>query len=227
MSTEVIAMLTHNDETSKDSFEIFENCKDLPVKYWGFKDVGLSIEELKELNKTIKENGNTTVLEVVSFGEKDGLEAAKLAYECGIDYLTGTVYYPSVLEYAKEKNIKYFPFSGDVSATPQIELKGQIEDVIEDSKQLIEKGVSGVDLVAYRSLDADPLLLAKSVINEVGRENIIIAGSINSVEKIKLMNEVGPFAYTIGGALFEAKFVEGGSFRDNLEYVIQLNEKLQ
>ena len=79
-------------------------------------------------------------------------------------------FYPSVLEYAKEKNIKYFPFSGNVSTEPQIKLNGTIEEVINDSKELIDKGVNGVDLVAYRSQDADPLFLAKSVINEIGKE---------------------------------------------------------
>ena len=40
----------------------------------------------------MKENGKTTVLEVVSFEEKDGIDAVQLAYECDIDYLTGTVF---------------------------------------------------------------------------------------------------------------------------------------
>ena len=40
MKPEIIIMLTHHDVTVKDAGEIFEQCKDLPVKFWGFKNVG-------------------------------------------------------------------------------------------------------------------------------------------------------------------------------------------
>jgi hypothetical protein len=43
---------------------------------------------------------------------------------------------------------------------------------------------------------------------------------------MQLMNDIGPFAYTMGGALFEGKFVEGGSFRDNLEFVVQAQQRM-
>ena len=34
MKPEIIIMLTHHDVTVKDAGEIFEQCKDLPVKFW-------------------------------------------------------------------------------------------------------------------------------------------------------------------------------------------------
>ena len=40
MKPEIIIMLTHHDVTVKDAGEIFEQCKDLPVKFSGFKNVG-------------------------------------------------------------------------------------------------------------------------------------------------------------------------------------------
>ena len=45
MKPEIIIMLTHHDVTVKDAGEIFEQCKDLPVKFWGFKNVGLPKDE--------------------------------------------------------------------------------------------------------------------------------------------------------------------------------------
>ena len=39
--SELIVMLTHNDVTVPDAMETFLACKDLPVKYWGFKDHGM------------------------------------------------------------------------------------------------------------------------------------------------------------------------------------------
>ena len=41
MKPELIVMLTHHDETVQNALALFEECKDLPVTHWGFKDVGL------------------------------------------------------------------------------------------------------------------------------------------------------------------------------------------
>ncbi|MED3724863.1 hypothetical protein [Priestia filamentosa] len=226
MKPEIIVMLTHNDVTSKDASTIFDSCIDLPVKYWGFKDVGISHSEMAALSKKMKDAGKTTVLEVVTFTEESCMQAARLAYECGIDYLTGTVFFPSVMDFIKDKNMKFYPFGGNVKADPIITLEGEVEEIVADCEKLKQRGVDGVDLVAYRSQNVDPIELAKKVIQTVGNENVIIAGSINSLERMQLMNEVGPLAYTMGGALFEGKFVEGGSFRDNLEFVVQALESM-
>lgn len=42
---------------------------------------------------------------------------------------------------------------------------------------------------------------------------------------MQLMSKVSPFIYTIDGALFEGDFVEGGSFRENLEFVVQVTKE--
>ena len=55
-------MLTHHDVTVKNAAEIFEACKDLPVKYWGFKNVGLPKDEMKALAGAMKAAGKTTFL---------------------------------------------------------------------------------------------------------------------------------------------------------------------
>ena len=65
MKPELIIMLTHNDITVSNAMKVFESCKDLPAQRWGFKDVGLSKEEMIQLNKAMKEAGKTTYLEVV------------------------------------------------------------------------------------------------------------------------------------------------------------------
>ena len=51
MIDKIIIMLTHNDKTVKDAIEIFEENKDLPIQYWGFKDVGMEPEKMKVLCK--------------------------------------------------------------------------------------------------------------------------------------------------------------------------------
>ena len=219
MKPEMIIMLTNNDITVPDAEEIFEECKDLPAKKWGFKDVGLEKDRMIELAKKMKDAGKETYIEVVTYTEEGCLEGAKLAYECGLDYLTGTLPFDSVLEYAKAHNLKYYPFAGDVGGSP-VELKGSIESVTASAKKAIESGAAGVDLTAYRYADGDPIELIKAVVDAVGADKVCIAGSIGNAERMEAMKKAGVAEYTMGSALFNGNFVKGGTFRENLEYVL-------
>lgn len=219
MNTDIIIMLTCNDVTVPNAAEIFEECKDLPAQKWGFKDVGLDTDAMKALAAEMKEAGKTTFLEVVTYTEEGCLEGAKLAKECGFDYLTGTIPFPSVLTYIKENGLKYSPFAGHVGGSP-VELTGTIEDVTESAKNALSGGATGIDLVSYRYTDGDPVELARQVIAEVGGDKICIAGSIDSTERMDLMQELGVAEYTMGSALFKSKFIKGGTFKENLAYVL-------
>ena len=46
---QLIVMLTYNDLTVENAREIFEECKDSKAKYWGFKEEGLPLEQMKSL----------------------------------------------------------------------------------------------------------------------------------------------------------------------------------
>ncbi len=219
MNTDIIIMLTNNDVTVANAAEIFEECKDLPVQKWGFKDVGLEVEEMKELAAKMKEAGKTTYLEVVTYTEEGCLSGARLAKECGFDYLTGTLPFPSVFEYVKENNLKYSPFAGDVGGSP-VALTGSIEDVIESGKNAVLCGATGIDLVSYRYKDGDPIELTRKAVERLGGDKICIAGSIDTTEKMDLMKEIGVAEYTMGSALFNAKFIKNGTFKENLLYVL-------
>ena len=41
---ELIVMLTHNDLTVTDAYEIFDQCKKSKAKFWGFKEEPLPLE---------------------------------------------------------------------------------------------------------------------------------------------------------------------------------------
>lgn len=219
MKPELIIMLTHNDVTVKNAAEVFESCKDLPATRWGFKDVGLSKVEMIALNRAMKEAGKTTYLEVVTYTEEGCIEGAKLAGECGFDFLTGTVYYPSVDSVLKEYGLKYFPFPGNVGGSP-VALTGTIDEIVADAVRLVEAGADGVDLTAYRYTDGDPLELARAVGEKVGMDRLTIAGSVGNEERMDEMTRLGCHAYTMGSALFNGNFVKDGTFRENLEYVL-------
>lgn len=126
-------MLTHHDVTVKDAGEIFEQCKDLPVKFWGFKNVGLPKDEMKKVAGAMKAAGKTTFLEVVTYDEASCLDGAQTAIDCGFDYLMGTVYYDSVAKLLKENGMAYLPFVGKVSGSPSI-LEGTNEEIIQNAK---------------------------------------------------------------------------------------------
>lgn len=221
MKPELIVMLTDNDQTVKDAIEVFDSAKDLSVQHWGFKNIGLEREKMQQLIKNMKEAGKTTYLEVVTYTEEDCLASAKLAVECGFDCLCGTLYYPSVGNYVKGK-IKYFPFCGHVWNNPSI-LGDDVDGIIADAKRLKSLGCDGTDLLAYRFV-GDPIELIERFTKEVDFPTVI-AGSIDSFQRIDYMKEVNPFGFTMGSALFRKKYKQNGTFRDNLEIVAEYLKK--
>lgn len=222
MKPELIVMLTHQDETVKNSLEIFTEMKDLPIRHWGFKDVGLPLDQMKTLVQAMKNAGKTTYLEVVSLSEKEGLAGAKVAVETGFDILMGTVFFDSILTYLKDKPIKYYPFPGHVYSHPSI-LDGTIPEIVEHARFLEGKGVAGLDLLTYRYLGDAPLLLREVV--KATRIPIVSAGSIASYERIAEVWRTQAWGFTIGSAFFEKKFVADGSFKDNALAVLSWLER--
>jgi len=217
-----ILMLTYNDQTVPNAIELFRECKDTPVMHWGFKDVGLPVPEMKQLVQEMKKAGKTTYLEVVSLSEQEGLAGAKLAVEAGFDILMGTVFFESILEFLKDKPIKYFPFPGHVHSHPSI-LDGEINEIVEHARFLQGRGVPGMDLLSYRYVgDAPTLLRAVVAATSVP---IVSAGSIESEKRLVEVWEAGAWGFTIGSALFDKKFVPDGSFKDNILAVCEWLEK--
>ncbi|BFL48448.1 hypothetical protein [Lactonifactor longoviformis] len=221
MKPEIIIMLTHHDVTVKNAAEVFEECKDLNVKYWGFKNVGLPKDQMKALADAMKKAGKITFLEVVTYDEESCLDGARTAIDCGFDYLCGTVYYDSVAKLLKENGMTYLPFVGKVSGSPSI-LEGTNEEIIEDAKEMIKKGITGFDILAYRHV-IDGEKLAYEFCAAVDAQ-ICIAGSINSFARIDTMFKISPWTFTMGSALFEKAFVKEGSFRENLQAVVSYME---
>lgn len=210
---ELIVMLTHQDKTVPDALDLFQRAREYPITHWGFKDVGLSPKETRGLAETMKAAGKTTYLEVVSLSEADGLQGARLAVDAGFDILMGTVFYPSILEYLRDKPIQYYPFPGHVHGHPSI-LDGTIHDIVAHACELEGYGVHGLDLLTYRFKGKAGRLLRQVVAST--KIPIISAGSIASFDRIREVWDAGAWGFTIGSAFFEKKFVPDGSFEQNL-----------
>lgn len=214
MRSELIVMLTHNDLTVENAYEIFEQCQETKALYWGFKEQPLPIEEMKRIYSKMKECGKRTVLEVVAYTEAEGLEGAQMAATCGCDVLMGTCYSESIHKLCQQHNIDYMPFVGDIVGRPSI-LKGSIESMIAQAKMLKDKGVFGIDLLGYR-YEEDPEKLISDYVKQVGNP-VCVAGSIDSYERLQFIKDVQPWAFTIGSAFFENKF--GDTFAEQINKV--------
>ena len=213
LKPELIVMLTHHDQTVPDALELFERTKDYPITHWGFKDVGLPPEEMRTVATAMKNAGKTTFLEVVSLSEEDGLRGARLAVDVGFDILMGTVFYPSIGDYLKDKPVRYYPFPGHVHSHPSI-LDGAIDEIVAHACELEANGVHGLDLLTYR-YNGEASRLLKQVV-QATKIPIVSAGSIASFERIKEVWDADAWGFTIGSAFFDKKFVPDGSFVENV-----------
>ncbi len=213
---EFIVMLTHNDRTVENAKQIFDMCRDTAAKCWGFKEHPLPLEEMKALYTKMKAQGKTTFLEVVAYTEEEGLAGAQMAVKCNCDVLMGTKYFDTVNEFCKSHNLKYMPFVGNITGRPSI-LSGDIEQMIDEAKDYLKKGVYGIDLLAYR-YQGDASLLVRQFVREVPAP-VCIAGSVNSLERLDELKAVAPWAFTIGGALFENKF--GETIAEQVDFVCE------
>lgn len=215
--TEFIFMETYNDMTRADAIPIYKEIRKTKVKCIGFKDIGLPITKLKELHAMMKKDGRTTFLEVVSASEKDTVQSTKVALELGVDYLIGGTYIDATLPLIKNTTIKYFPYVGKIVDHP-CKLRGSIDEIVNDTKKVKAKGIPGINLLAYRyNGDVDQLIEKVSAIGLP----MIVAGSIDSYGRVSKMREMDIWAFTIGGAIFDKKFVGNGSLADNINAVLK------
>jgi len=219
---ELIVMLTHHDQTVHNALELFEGLRDCPITHWGFKDVGLAPDEMKTVVAAMKAAGKTTFLEVVSLSEEEGLRGARLAVELGFDILMGTVFFPSISAYLKDKPVRYYPFPGHVHSHPSI-LDGTIDEIVAHARELEAHGVHGLDLLTYR-YDGEASRLLQLVV-EATHIPIVSAGSIATFERIIEVWASGAWGFTIGSAFFERQFVPDGSFEENVLAVCNWLEK--
>lgn len=215
MNPKLIVMLTHHDRTVENAIEIFEACKNSRAEFWGFKEVGLPLEDMKRLCAMMKAAGKTTFLEVVAYTEAECLDGAKMAAECGFDYLLGTLYFDSILAYAKEHGLRYMPFVGKIEGRPSV-LHGTIEGMIDEAKGLLEKGVDGFDLLGYR-FTGDAVELNRRFVAEVPAP-VCLAGSVDGYQRLDEVKSAKSWTFTIGGAFFENKFE--GSFAEQIDKVV-------
>jgi uncharacterized protein related to proFAR isomerase len=217
---EFIFMLTRDDQTVEDCLSVLADIEDVPLKHIGFKDVGVSPEVLRELHKRIKARGATSHLEVVSTSREAALQSAKMAVDLGVDHLLGGTFVKETLEILSGSNVQYLPFPGHPTGHPT-KLGGTAEEVAAHCIAFEQAGAGGVDLLAFRATDAEPLDLVKAA-RKATQGTLVVAGSISSISQIEALAAAGVDAFTIGQAAFTGTiFPRFGSLRSQLQEVLQ------
>ena len=197
-------MCTRDDRTVEDCLEVLDAIAPLGLRHLGFKDIGVDRDTLAVLAGEIRDAGATSYMELVSGDREACLESASVARDIGVDCVLGGVDVDGILEALDGSGVAFFPFAGRPHGHPT-RLGGSAEDVARDCRAHGERGCAGIDLLAFRAVDADPIALVRAA--RAGTDGrVIVAGSINSPARIAAIAAAGADAFTIGSAAFDGSF---------------------
>jgi hypothetical protein len=224
---EFIFMLTHNDATVSDALDVYGTLRDTDLRYVGFKDIGLPPARLRELADAIRADGREVFLEVVSERVEDELHSVSAALDIGVDWLLGGTHPDEAVAILDQigplgtpGRPRYCPFPGRIVGHPSV-LEGTIDEITESARVLTAReDVAGLDLLAYRWGGDVPALVRAVVAASAGP--VIAAGSVDSAERIRALNDAGAWAFTIGGAIFDRKLPAGPSVREQVDAALAM-----
>jgi thiamine monophosphate synthase len=210
-----IFMLTRNDRTVEDAASVLDEACDLGVRHIGFKDVGVSTATMRALVRTIRRRGGLSYLEVVSTTSDAIAQSLEAGRALGIDRILGGTDLAAAARVLGDLS-GYFPFPGRPVGHPT-RLFGSAALVAEHTRQARARGCGGVDLLAYRATESDPLDLVHAARDAAGGGLLIVAGSVNSTRQIHALAAAGVDAFTIGSAVFDGSFSPAkGTFRSQI-----------
>ena len=216
---EFVFMLTHHDRTVDRPLDVYEEIRDCGLRYIGFKDIGASAAELREVCGQAHADGLEVMLEVVSVSKEDELKSIAAAAEIGVDWILGGTHPADGLAVLAGTKARYCPFPGRVVGHPSV-LLGEIAEIAESARQITAlEGVYGLDLLAYRHPSADAAALTSAVVR-ASAGPVIAAGSVASLEQIAALDSAGAWGFTIGGAIFERRLPGGPSVGGQIRHVL-------
>jgi hypothetical protein len=200
-----IFMLTRQDRTIPGCLDVLAQIAPLGLSHIGFKDIGADEFTLRALNTGIKALGAQSYLEVVATSPEAALRSARIAASIGVDHLLGGTQAPEILHLLQGTGVKYYPFPGTPTGHPT-QLGGSPEQIAAHTADFIVQGCAGVDLLAYRATQADPLALVAAARAACGSAKLICAGGVDCPDRIAALRAAGADAFTIGSAAFDGSF---------------------
>ena len=205
-----IFMLTQHDKTVPNCLEVFDKIGHVGISHIGFKDLGVDTNTLTTLTERIKNTGATSYMEVVSTTREGARSSIQTASKIGVDRVLGGQEIAFAMKVLKGTGAGYYPFPGHPTGHPT-KLEGSPAEVEEDCIRFRTAGCPGVDLLAYRATQSDPLKLIRAARAGLDTGYLIVAGSVDSPARIRQLAEAGADACTIGSAIFEGTFAPGNS----------------
>jgi hypothetical protein len=217
---EFIFMLTQHDRTVDDALAVYDGLRGAGLKYIGFKDIGVPVEVLREVCGRAHDDGLEVMLEVVSTSKEDEMTSLAAAAQIGVDWVLGGTHPADGLAVLAGSKAKYCPFPGRVVGHPSV-LEGEISEIADSARAITAlDGVAGLDLLAYRHATADIAELTRAVV-EASAGPVIAAGSVASLEQVKVLETAGAWGFTIGSAIFEGRLPGGPSVAGQVREVLR------
>jgi len=210
-----IFMLTRHDRTIDDAEDVVDAVSELGVAHIGFKDIGVPRATLERVVERIREHRGVCYLEVVSTTPDAVTASLATGAALGVDCILGGTDLDAARQVLGSLD-RYFPFPGRPVGHPT-RLEGTPAQVESDARTARERGCGGIDLLAYRAIEADPLTLVRAARRGIGAGRLIVAGSVHSVEQIHALAAAGADAFTVGSAVFDGTFTPTkGSLRGQI-----------
>ena len=200
-----IFMLTRDDVTIPNCRAVLDQALARGLTHIGFKDVGVDAATLHGLTERIRAAGALSYMEVVSESAEAALGSARLAAQLGVDRLLGGTEVQATLEILSETEIAYYPFVGLPAGHPT-RLHGGPDQVAAHCRAALAAGAAGVDLLAFRAVEARPMALVTAAREALGDGRLLVAGSIDGPERLRVLEAAGVDGFTIGTAIFKNSF---------------------
>jgi hypothetical protein len=203
-----VFMLTRDDRTVPEAAAHVGTALAAGVRHIGFKDVGLPLPALAEIQALIRDGGAASYLEVVSLDRDRELASVEAAVALGVDHLLGGIHVADVLPRLAGTALRYYPFAGRVRGHPSV-LEGSHEAIVASARSISRRdGVHGLDLLAWRSrTDAGPLI---AEVCAAAEKPVIVAGSIDRRERVAAARAAGAAGFTVGTAALAGRFPAAG-----------------
>jgi hypothetical protein len=217
-----VFMLTRHDATVENALDLVEIARGLRVRHIGFKDIGVEAETLRRLTAAIRAAEASPWMEVVSTTREAELRSVAIGRDLGVDLLMGGVHIEEALRILDGSATRYLPFAGKPSGHPT-RLGGSAAEVEAQCRAFATMGCAGVDILAYRATEAEPLdLVAACRRGFRDRGTVVVAGSVNSAERVAAVRASGADAFTIGTAAIDCAYAPGvGSLAGQLKAVLE------
>jgi hypothetical protein len=199
-----IMMLTRSDRTVEDAEELLDDVLACGVGHVGFKDIGVPAAVMHRLVEGIRAAKAVSYLEVVSTTPEAVERSLATASDLGVDRVLGGTDLDAAARRLGDL-ARYYPFPGRPVGHPTA-LAGTAAQIAQHCREARRRGCGGVDLLAYRATEAEPLDLVRAAAAALDSGRLIVAGSVNSPARVRALAEAGAHAFTIGSAVLDGSF---------------------